>query len=71
MRIDGRSLRTSYTYDAADRPLGQRYPDGTAVTLAYDAVGQRLVLSDGTGRTTSSYDAAGRLKRSPTRRGCG
>jgi RHS repeat-associated protein len=40
---------------------GQRYPDGTRVTLGYDKAGERTLLWDGTGRTTSSFDAVGRL----------
>jgi RHS repeat-associated protein len=60
VRIDGRGLRTSYLYDNSGRLTGQKYQDGTRATMSYDAVGQRLVLSDWTGRTSSTFDADGR-----------
>ena len=63
LRIDARGFRTTYVYDNADRLIGRRYPDGTRVTLAYDAANQRTLLNDSTGRTTSTYDADGRLRR--------
>ena len=61
MRVDGRGLRTSYAYDAASRPTGQQYQDGTRVTMSYDANGNRTVLNDWTGIYTSTYDQNGRL----------
>jgi RHS repeat-associated protein len=63
VRIDGRGLRASLLYNAADWLTGQKYQDGTRATLSYDAAGQRTVLSDWTGRYTSTLDAAGRLTR--------
>ena len=48
-------------YDNDNRLLGQRYPDGTRVTFAYDNASRRTLLNDATGRTTSTYDADGRL----------
>jgi YD repeat-containing protein len=61
LRIDGRALRTSYSYDAAGRLTGQQYQDGTRVTNIYDAYSQRTVLSDLTGSYTSTYDPDGRI----------
>jgi len=61
LRIDGRGQRITYVYDTADRPTGRRYADATRVTLVHDAVSHRTVLNDSTGRTSSTYDAAGRL----------
>jgi YD repeat-containing protein len=60
-RTDARAYRTTYSYDDADRLVGWRYPDGSRVTLVYDPIGQRTVLSDTTGRTTVVYDKASRL----------
>jgi YD repeat-containing protein len=61
LRIDGPGLRTSYSYDAANRPTGQQYQDGTRVTNTYDANSQRTVLSDLAGSYTSTYDPDGRV----------
>ncbi len=63
LRTNGRGLRTSYLYDATDRLTGQKYQDGTRATMTYDAVGRRTALNDWTGRTSSSYEADGRLIR--------
>jgi RHS repeat-associated protein len=54
-------LRTSYSYDAANRLTGRQYQDGTLVTNTYDANSQRTVLSDLTGSYTSTYDPDGRV----------
>ncbi len=54
-------LRTSYVYDAASRLTAQQYQDGPAATFTYDANSRRTVLSDWTGRYTSSFDPDGRL----------
>jgi YD repeat-containing protein len=61
LRIDGRGLRTIYSYDAVSRPTGQQYQDGTRVTNTYDANSQRTVLSDLTGSYTSTYDSDERI----------
>ena len=58
-----RGYRTTYLYDSDNRLLGRRYPDGSRYTFSHDAIGERTVMSDPTGRTSSTYDAAGRLKR--------
>jgi RHS repeat-associated protein len=61
LRIDARGFRTSYVYDNDNRLLGQHYPDGSWVTFAYDNASRRTLLNDATGRTTSMFDADGRL----------
>ena len=61
LRIDARAFRTSYVYDLDNRLMGQHYPNGTRVTFAYDKASRRTLLSDWTGRYTSTYDADGRL----------
>ena len=33
LRIDGRGVRTSYLYDAASRPTGEQYQDGTVASM--------------------------------------
>lgn len=54
---------TTYTYDAANRLTGILYSDGTTpnVYYYYDADGQQLYMSDGTGTTSYSYDSLNRL----------
>jgi RHS repeat-associated protein len=58
---DGRT--TSYAYDADNRLTGITYSDGSTpnVTMAYDTDGRRTSLTDGTGTSSFSYDALGRL----------
>lgn len=55
----------NYTYDNANRLTGEAYPDGTTITHAYDAVGnrtQRTVTKGGTATATAyTYDAADQL----------
>ena len=60
LRVDARGFRTSYVYDSDDRLVGRRYPNGARVTLAYDSASRRTVLSDATGRTSTTNDADGR-----------
>ena len=48
-------------FDNADRLTGRRYPDGSRVTLAYNALSDRTLMQDGNGRTTFGYDNARRL----------
>jgi YD repeat-containing protein len=43
-------------YDAAVQLVGRRYPDGHRHTFSYDAVGNRTLMADLTGRTTTVYD---------------
>jgi RHS repeat-associated protein len=52
----------SYRYDALGRLVLTDYDDDTPdVTFTYDAVGDRLSMSDGTGTTTYTYDALDRM----------
>jgi YD repeat-containing protein len=44
------------------RPTGTRYPDGTRLTMGYDAVGNRRFLADSTGRYTTLYDSLNRAR---------
>jgi RHS repeat-associated protein len=54
--------RTSFAYDAANRLVAIDYSDATPdVTFAYDAVGNRVSMSDGSGTETRTYDALSRL----------
>jgi YD repeat-containing protein len=55
---------TSMTYDAADRIVSMRYPDGEVVTTTYNARGLPTTLSSnqvGTLVSSSSYNALGQL----------
>jgi RHS repeat-associated protein len=55
-RIDGRNLITTYLFDNLSRLTGRLYNDGTRNTFAYDQVGGRVLMFDGTGRTTTIFD---------------
>ena len=70
-RTDGRSITTTYTYDAMNRLTGKSYSDSTpSVTYSYDQAsyngltitngkGRRTGMSDGSGQTAWSYNAVG------------
>jgi RHS repeat-associated protein len=72
-RKDARNVTTTYTYDALNRLTAKVYSDSTAsVTYSYDQTscnsltiangkGRRTCMSDGSGQTAWSYDAAGRF----------
>lgn len=72
-RADGRGVTTTYSYDVLNRLIGKTYSDGTAaVSYFYDQTsyngltisngkGRRTGMSDGSGQTAWSYDAAGRV----------
>ncbi|MBS0266547.1 MAG: RHS repeat-associated core domain-containing protein, partial [Planctomycetes bacterium] len=53
--------RTKYGYDAANRQIQRKYPDGSRVTQVYDVIGNRTLLRDATGRYTATFDALDRL----------
>ncbi len=67
------TVTTSLTYDALNRPTSKTYSDGTAaVNYSYDqssyngltitnGIGRLTGMSDGSGQTAWSYDAAGRI----------
>jgi RHS repeat-associated protein len=58
---DADDFTSTYAYDDADRLTTIDYPDPDAdVTFAYDAVGNRVEMTDGVGSTTWSYDALNR-----------
>jgi RHS repeat-associated protein len=52
---------TTYAYDNDRRKASVSYPVGGILTYAYDAVGNRLLLTDKDGLTTYAYDAQNRL----------
>ena len=54
---------TAYGYDAANERTSITYSDGTTpnVTFSYDADGQRIAMTDGTGRTSYTYDSLHRM----------
>lgn len=54
---------TRFAYDANNQLTGISYSDGTTppVTYEYDADGQRLAMSDGTGDSTWTWDSVHRL----------
>jgi RHS repeat-associated protein len=59
--LDAKGQVTNYTNDLLDRQTAVNYPVGTAsVNFAYDALSQRTVMTDGTGTSGWTYDAAGR-----------
>ena len=62
-QISPAGTTTSYTYNADGQVTKSAYSDGVTptVTETYDADGHRLTLTDGTGTSTFSYDALGRL----------
>ncbi|HEX7244030.1 MAG TPA: DUF6531 domain-containing protein [Solirubrobacterales bacterium] len=57
---------TYYSYDAAGELIGTEYSDGItpSVSEEYDADGNRVKLSDGTGTSTFTYDSLNRLTES-------
>ncbi len=57
---------TSYSYDAANQMVGVTYSDGRTpnVSFAYDADGQRVRMTDGTGTSLWAYDSLNRLTES-------
>jgi RHS repeat-associated protein len=61
LRIDGRGLYTTYTYDADDRLTGILYQGGDMATMTYDALSRRTRLADWTGLYTATYDPDNRL----------
>ncbi len=58
----GDAYDVTYSYDGLGRPTGMAATELDApITLAYDALGRRTSLSDGTGTTTFTPDALGRI----------
>ncbi|MGH2918842.1 MAG: RHS repeat-associated core domain-containing protein, partial [Solirubrobacteraceae bacterium] len=54
---------TTHGYDAASQLTSISYSDSDTygVSYAYDELGRRIGMTDGTGTSTSSYDSLGRL----------
>ncbi len=51
----------TYTYDPLNRLTGATYSTGETYAYQYDAVGNRVAMTDTTGSTAYAYDAANRL----------
>jgi RHS repeat-associated protein len=64
--IDPMNRTTTYGYDVANQLRTITYSDGITpnASFTYDADGQRLTMSDGTGQTSYSYDTRHRLTQS-------
>lgn len=61
---DPQGQTTTYGYDAANQRTSITFSDGktpNVTNLQYDADGQRLAMTDGTGTSTWSYDGLNRL----------
>lgn len=60
--VDANGDVTTFAYDGLNRLITTTYiADNETVVFAYDAVGNRLQMSDNTGVTTYEYDDLGRL----------
>ena len=61
-RIDPQ-VTTSFTYDTADELTGITYSDGTtpSASFAYDMLGRRTQMTDGTGTSNFQWDAFSRM----------
>jgi YD repeat-containing protein len=60
---DPRGLLTQISYDPpATPPTYTTIPDTPTVNFTYDAAGNRISMTDGTGSTSYSYDELSRLK---------
>ncbi|MCA1833756.1 MAG: type IV secretion protein Rhs, partial [Actinobacteria bacterium] len=61
---DPMSRATTYSYDAGDQLISIKYSDGTTPNVSaigYDADGQRISMSDGTGTSGWAWDSLHRL----------
>lgn len=59
-RADAQLRMTTYAYDAIDRLIQVGYPDASTATFAHSDIPRQRTMTDATGTTTWSYDAAGR-----------
>ncbi|WKZ80553.1 MAG: RHS repeat-associated core domain-containing protein [Fimbriimonadaceae bacterium] len=55
------SQTVAYAYDDAGRMIGVDYPTGTDTAFSYDFAGRRAQMTDATGTTNWTYDAASQL----------
>jgi len=64
--VDPAERNTTYSYDTADRLTGIDYSEEATpdADFEYDADGNVVTISDGTGESTFEYDQLGRLTRS-------
>ncbi|HEX6699608.1 MAG TPA: DUF6531 domain-containing protein [Gaiellaceae bacterium] len=61
-KTDPNNVTTTYAHDAGGRVISITYSDSTpSLSYTYDAVGNRLSLTDGSGTETFSYDVMNRL----------
>jgi RHS repeat-associated protein len=68
---DPEGRATSYTYDAANRLVALKYSDGATptATYQYDADGNRVTMTDGSGTSKYTYDQLDRLTEAKTEHG--
>ena len=52
---------TMYEYDDLDRTTKVTYDDGSTVSRSFDPDGHEVAMTDGTGTTTTTWDAMGRV----------
>jgi RHS repeat-associated protein len=60
-KLDARGVLVTYQYDAVNQPTGRVYTGEVPVTMQYDPVGNRTVLKDVTGISTTTYDPLNRV----------
>jgi len=70
-RTDPKERVTSFDYDAANRLTKVSYSDGVTPTreYAYDGLGHRTAMTDGTGSSSFAFDSLGRLTEAVTGHG--
>jgi RHS repeat-associated protein len=61
-KLDARDVLVTFQYDAVNQPTGRVYTAEVPVTMQYDPVGNRTVVQDVTGTSTSTFDALNRVK---------
>ena len=58
---DGKGQLTTFTYDGEGRVKSVAFADGGSLGYSYDAAGNVLAMTDGTGTTTYTYDTLNQL----------
>ena len=61
-RTDPRGFTTTLVYDRDNRVSNRFYPHDARVSFAFDMVGNRYRMQDGTGQTSYAFDEKNRLK---------